>query len=1265
MDSGADQCTIGGQAWIILEDTGEAAKCNGYLKGKNAVEGPILPIVSGITCVEVEGEESFLMIIHHACYHDDVEQDESLILPYQAMEHGVKFDLTPRERLGVNNETGTQRMIIDEREIPLIFDGRKAYLNIRRPSVTDLEELETMELTSPIGFNPEEDNPRQVEIRRKHYLKKFKKYPGGLSMEEWRNRLALAPDDVIRKTFQATTQMAPTVEVENRLIPRQHHKSRFPFLKEKRLNDEFHSDTFFPTVKSNQGHTCSQIFLGKNTDYMSVYPMKRESHSFVALQDFGRTIGLPRGIKTDNAKTEVGSKWTGWCRHYCVDTKFTEPRHPWQNMAERGIGDLGRMVKRCIRKFGAPLSRHAWCQKWCCDVRNHLASRKLKWRTPKEKLTGETPDLSPFRFHFWEKIEYYDPDIKQPEDGWLPGRFLGIDWASGDALTFFIETEKPGGGRNMVLTRSNVRPRKSSLYIENPDSGETIRQIASMNGEYEESESDNGLDITFDNKKTEGNAEIEEALPTITLDLGEKEDNDYGDHGDDDDDHGDDDDDYGDSPGPTGKVNIDGDDFFNPRETDMGEDDFFTSEDTSLIDGEIETLVNGTEEDFEFNRIKSHRWEDGMLIFEVELNSGKSFEVPFTLLKKDRPLETAKYIRREVVEKKRGGIHEMWAKTTIKAAESTIRRLRRFYNIDRLYRTKTIRNGCIRRISRNKRNDKNKKKVKYGIRVPSNVKEALKFDKENGNNLWGEAIAKELGALDEAGVFEYQPPHFQIDRKEYQYTPLRIIFDVKAEDLRHKARMVAGGHVVNATMYESYASVVQTRTIRILKTIAANEGLNFITGDIGNAFVQAQTQEKIYSKAGPEFGPRSGCIVILKKALYGLSTSARAWNLELGDSIRRMGYTPTRADPDLWIKKNEDGKYEYIATYVDDLIMVSKDPTKDIEFIRRKYPIRNIEHNPEYYLGNDIQVRDDKTIKVSNQKYITEMLRKYEKEYGEIRKEKTPMTAGDHPELDDSPLLNEDQITHYQSIIGTLQWIVTSGRLDITFAVASLSRFNANPREGHLRRTIKILGYLKKYPKKGYIVDPKDPILNFNYTDVEPDFGNQYSDFVEEIDNRLPEPKMKELPITIFVDSDHGHDRVTGKSITGVIVFVGRTPIYWGAKRQSSVQTSTFGAEFIALKKAVEEAVTTRYHLRSMGVHVSKPAVIYADNMSSIINATEPGSQLKKKYLALSYHFCREHFSASIVNIRKIDGKHNYADPFTKSLSSPEFHEHFNQITEN
>ena len=79
-----------------------------------------------------------------------------------------------------------------------------------------------------------------------------------------------------------------------------------------------------------------------------------------------------------------------------------------------------------MRTFDVPISRHSYCQQWCVDIRNHLASRKLDWRTPKEKLTGETPDISLIRFHFWELIEYYNPNEKQPHDGWKKERFLGI-----------------------------------------------------------------------------------------------------------------------------------------------------------------------------------------------------------------------------------------------------------------------------------------------------------------------------------------------------------------------------------------------------------------------------------------------------------------------------------------------------------------------------------------------------------------------------------------------------------------------------------------------------------------------------------------------------------------------------------------------------------------------------------------------------------------------------------------------------------------------
>ena len=197
-----------------------------------------------------------------------------------------------------------------------------------------------------------------------------------------------------------------------------------------------------------------------------------------------------------------------------------------------------------------------------------------------------------------------------------------------------------------------------------------------------------------------------------------------------------------------------------------------------------------------------------------------------------------------------------------------------------------------------------------------------------------------------------------------------------------------------------------------------NENLKFVTGDISNAFVQADTNEKIYSIAGPEFGEKEGCKVIIKKALYGLATSARRWSLTLGDAIKGMGFRPTRADPDLWIKENDSGdKYEYIATYVDDIIIVAEDPMKYLESIKSKFPIRDIEEIPEYYLGNILEIRSNNTIKVSSSKYITKVISRYEKKYGSLKKENVPATPSDHPELDDTPVLNEEGIRHYQSNI--------------------------------------------------------------------------------------------------------------------------------------------------------------------------------------------------------------------------------------------------------
>ena len=115
-------------------------------------------------------------------------------------------------------------------------------------------------------------------------------------------------------------------------------------------------------------------------------------------------------------------------------------------------------------------------------------------------------------------------------------------------------------------------------------------------------------------------------------------------------------------------------------------------------------------------------------------------------------------------------------------------------------------------------------------------------------------------------------------------------------------------------------------------------------------------------------------------------------------------------------------------------------------------------------------------------------------------------------------------------------------------AVSSLSGFLSNPREGHLYRAIKIFGYLKKYTKKGFIIDPRSPVTNLCFERVEPDLENQYSDFVEEVDPSLPIALMKELDITIFVDADHAHDKSTSRFITGMIS-LWKEPLSAGAQR--------------------------------------------------------------------------------------------------------------------
>ena len=129
-----------------------------------------------------------------------------------------------------------------------------------------------------------------------------------------------------------------------------------------------------------------------------------------------------------------------------------------------------------------------------------------------------------------------------------------------------------------------------------------------------------------------------------------------------------------------------------------------------------------------------------------------------------------------------------------------------------------------------------------------------------------------------------------------------------------------------------------------------------------------------------------------------------------------------------------------------------------------------------------------------------------------------------------------------------------------------------------------------------------------------------YPDAIEDVPDSMPIPKGKEAKITIFVDADHARDKITRRSITGVLVFINNTPVKWYCKRQKTVETSTYGSELVAARIAVEIILEVRFTLRMMGVPVEKTSLMLGHNMSVLLNTTIPSSMLKKKYLGVSYH---------------------------------------------
>jgi hypothetical protein len=240
-------------------------------------------------------------------------------------------------------------------------------------------------------------------------------------------------------------------------------------------------------------------------------------------------------------------------------------------------------------------------------------------------------------------------------------------------------------------------------------------------------------------------------------------------------------------------------------------------------------------------------------------------------------------------------------------------------------------------------------------------------------------------------------------------------------------------------------------------------------------------------------------------------------------------------------------------------------------------------------------------------------------------------------------------------LIGILRWAVELGRIDIMVDVSLLSSYSMQPRMGHLDQVFHIFGYLKRNKRATIIFDEQR--VNWDEASFEQhDWSDFYRDAKDEIPPNAPQPRGNAVQINCFVDADHAGNRITRRSQTGILIFLNRSPIIWYSKAQNTVETSTFGSEFTAMRIAVELLISLRYKLRMLGVPLEGPVNTFCDNSSVVTNSTLPSSTLKKKHNSIAYHRVREAIASNILRVAWVQTGKNLADLLTKPLPGPTLH---------
>ncbi|CAI7876301.1 unnamed protein product [Closterium sp. NIES-54] len=409
---------------------------------------------------------------------------------------------------------------------------------------------------------------------------------------------------------------------------------------------------------------------------------------------------------------------------------------------------------------------------------------------------------------------------------------------------------------------------------------------------------------------------------------------------------------------------------------------------------------------------------------------------------------------------------------------------------------------------------------------------------------------------------------------------------------RPKSRLVAMGNTQTRGVHydQVFTLVGKPTTLRGYLGMAVSSGFHIHHMDVTTAYLHGVLKEELYMRQPTSFDDGSGRVCRLIKSIYGLKQAPRQWYLKFDEALMDSGFERSECDPALYHLVRDEGRLS-LYLYVDYILLMSSSMVlldEEKSLLSSRFRMKDL-GEAKYYLGVQIE-RDERGILIHQERYILNMLESFG--LSEANPVLTPLPTGfDVHAHAEEPLLRNELVQLYQSIVGSLMYASTTTQPQIAYAVSQLSKVVSCPKAFHLQAAKRVLS-----------------------------------------------------------DADYAGDSADRKSHTGYVYCLNGAAISWQSKRLPMVALSTTESEYISLCQCMEEGVWLKRLFGEFGHEFDGGVPVFADNQSAIALAQNACLHGRTKHMQVWWHFTKEMVASGEVILRWCPTNRQAADILTKPL---------------